>query len=95
MVLLHGSGGQALGVTIKGYLHPGITTWDDANWLDVRFDVRHPRGDWSFTPERMNSVDARSLVRWLEDVAAGRVGEVWVTDEMHFMLAVVHAPDPY
>src|SRR5262249_58040950 len=65
--------------TIDGYEYPDKETGYDANWLFVRVDVSHPRGDWSFRSAWMTTVDARRLAQWLEDAASGHVDYNWTT----------------
>ena len=92
MVVIHGPNGYSLSLRIEGYEYPGAETGYDANWLNVRIDVEHPRGRWRFTSAWMTTVDAQGLVRWLEDAASGRVDCDWTTLEYVLSFAVATSP---
>jgi hypothetical protein len=90
MVVMHGPNGCALAFTIDGYEYPGKETGYDANWLFVRVDIKHSRGDWWFRSAWMTTVDARRLAQWLEDAASGRVDHSWTTYSL--LLTLAHTP---
>jgi hypothetical protein len=92
MVMLHGEDGYAFGLTIDGYEYPDIVTGYDGNWLFVRVDIQHPRGDWWFRSAWMTTLDARRLIDWLEGAVVGSVEYEWTTYELVFTFALTPMP---
>src|SRR4051794_27104860 len=62
----------SLRLTVTGYQYPGAAEWWDANWLQVRAAVRHPRGAWEATAPCVLTTDLPEIADWLEALAVGR-----------------------
>jgi hypothetical protein len=93
MVMLHGEDGYAFGLTIDGYEYPNKVTGYDGNWLCVRVEIQHPRGDWRFRAAWMTTIDAQRLVEWLDGAAIGRAEYNWTTYRLVFTFALIPAQD--
>ena len=70
-MLLVGSGGNELDLSIVGYQFPDVTTdpWD-SNWLLVAVRVVSPEGSWDVVDPCLTTWEAKHLVRWLVNAAA-------------------------
>ena len=69
---LQGEHGLRFDLSIDGYQFPEILYGDDANWLMVRGEVRHPHGDWTFRDPCLETSDLERLADWFDGIATGR-----------------------
>ena len=67
---LHSPNGQRLQLEVVGYQFPS-GTWDehDANWLNIRITVQHPRGRWAATDPSLLTWELAKLGDWLSSFA--------------------------
>ena len=58
-------------MTVVGYEFPqsGRQPYD-ADWLKIRVDVKHPRGDWSKTDACLLTWELAELANWLNTMAS-------------------------
>ena len=66
MMRLVGSDGTLFEMSIVGYQFPELRTGDDANWLVIRGNVVHPRGEWTWEDPCLETKDVRHLAGCLE-----------------------------
>lgn len=65
----------ALELTIVGYQFPAIRDdVSDSNWLQVRLNVQHPRGNWRRMEPCLTTSDLSALISWFE--AIQRMSEI-------------------
>lgn len=57
---------------IVGYEFPqSFNNVDDANWLNVQFKVKHPKGDWEKIDSCLETFELKLLIDWLENIKLG------------------------
>jgi hypothetical protein len=71
MMRLATSTNFAVELCIVGYQFPDSHSAEyDSNWLVIKGQVRHPRGNWNFREPCLLTYEAAQLADWLESVAA-------------------------
>lgn len=69
---LESSTGMSFGLEIVGYQFPHLQTEEyDSNWLMIRIDVSHPKGDWTSTDPSLLTYEVARFAEWLEAIHIG------------------------
>ena len=62
----------SFGMSLTGYQFPELSDVEhDSNWLNVRIEVKHPRGKWSAVDPALLTYEVQWLIDWLRSVSAG------------------------
>jgi hypothetical protein len=93
---LQGEDGAMFDLTIDGYQFPEIETdyWD-SNWLMVRGQVNHPRGNWIFRDPCLTTFELEQLAIWLDGVANGVANPAdgyFTEPNLHFEYVTIPVP---
>jgi hypothetical protein len=87
---LKGSTGMAFELEIVGYQFPQMVTEEyDSNWLMIRIDVSHPKGDWTSTDPSLLTYEVAELADWLDAIHNGesvRAGMGFIEPNLEFLL---------
>jgi len=63
---------MSFGLEIVGYQFPQMETEKyDSNWLMIRINVSHPKGDWSATDPSLLTYEVARFAKWLEAIHNG------------------------
>jgi len=69
---LNSASGMAFKLKIMGYAYPSIRGGgSDSNWLMIRIDVAHPKGNWISTDPSLLTSEVAYLAKWLYDIYNG------------------------
>jgi hypothetical protein len=70
---LKASTGMAFELEIVGYQFPHMVIEEyDSNWLVIRINVSHPKGDWTSTDPSLLTYEVAELAEWLEAIHNGK-----------------------
>ena len=87
---LKSSTGMAFELKIMGYQFPHMETEEyDSNWLMIRINVSHPKGDWASTDPSLLTYEVAHLAEWLEAVYNGELVDpvmVFIEPNLEFQL---------
>ena len=62
-----------LKLSVEGYQFPAIKNepWD-ADWLNIKIQVKHPKGNWKTTDPCLTTFELKWLIEWFEKIFEGK-----------------------
>ena len=68
-----------LKMSVEGYQFPALENepWD-ADWLNIKIQVKHPKGNWKATDPCLLTFELKWLIEWFEKICEGEKADAQI-----------------